>query len=172
MEYSIVRSRRRTLAIEITRDAQVVVRVPFLATNREIERFVQDHAQWIARGLARRLANPPVNYTAEQMEQLKRRARAVIPDRVAHYSAQMGLVPTGITINSARTRFGSCGTTNRLNFSCLLMNYPLEAIDYVVVHELAHLRHRNHGREFYALIERYLPDYRERERLLKEKVPK
>ena len=167
MEYTVIRSRRRTMAIEITRDSQVVVRVPFLATNREIERFVHDHTAWIEKHVARRLANPPVTYSDEQIAEFKRRARAVIPARVAHYSAQMGLTPAGITINAARTRFGSCGTTNRLNFSCLLMRYPPEAIDYVVVHELAHLRHRNHGREFYALIERYLPDYREREKLLK-----
>lgn len=167
MEYRVIRSRRRTMTIEITRDAQVIVRVPFLATNGQIRRFVADHTAWIERGLARRLENPPISLTDEQIADLKRQAKAYIPARVAHYSAQMGLVPSGITINAAKTRFGSCGTTNRLNFSCRLMLYPKEAIDYVVVHELAHLRHRNHKREFYALIERYLPDYREREKLLK-----
>ena len=167
MDYKVIRSRRRTMAIEITRDAQVVVRVPFLATSGQITRFVHGHTAWIEKHVARRLANPPITYTDEQIAELKRRARSTIPERVAYYSERMGLTPAGITINAAKTRFGSCGTTNRLNFSCLLMRYPPQAIDYVVVHELAHLRHRNHGREFYALIERYLPDYREREKLLK-----
>ena len=80
----------------------------------------------------------------------------------------MGLRPAGVTITSARTRFGSCSAKGRLCFSWRLMQYPPEAIDYVVVHELAHLVHMNHGPEFYALIERYLPDYKARRKLLRE----
>ena len=78
----------------------------------------------------------------------------------------MGLRPAGITITGARTRFGSCSSKRRISFSFRLMQYPPEAIDYVVVHELAHLRHMNHSAQFYALIE-YMPDYKARRALLK-----
>lgn len=80
----------------------------------------------------------------------------------------MGLVPTGIKVTSARTRFGSCSGKNSICFSWRLMLYPSEAIDYVIVHELAHIRHHDHSPAFYTLIERYMPDWRERMKLLKE----
>jgi predicted metal-dependent hydrolase len=80
----------------------------------------------------------------------------------------MGLEPTGVGITGAEKRFGSCSAKNRLSFSWRLMRYPEAAVDYVVVHELAHIRHKNHGKEFYALIESYMPDYKERRKLLKE----
>lgn len=80
----------------------------------------------------------------------------------------MGVSPTGIKITSAKKRFGSCSGKNSLCFSFMLMQYPEEAVDYVVVHELAHIRHHNHSRDFYRFIEKYMPDYKEREKLLKK----
>ena len=87
----------------------------------------------------------------------------------AEYEHGVGRIGTesGITITAARTRFGSCSPKNRLCFSWRLMAYPEEAIDYVVVHELAHLVHRNHGPEFYALVASILPDHKQRRALLK-----
>ena len=79
----------------------------------------------------------------------------------------MGLVPQGVKITSAKTRFGSCSAKNSLCFSYLLLCYPMEAVDYVVVHELAHIRFKNHKKEFYALIEACMPDYKQRRMLLK-----
>ena len=79
----------------------------------------------------------------------------------------MELVPAGIKITSARTRFGSCSAKNSICFSWRLMLYPPEAIDYVIVHELAHIRHHDHSPAFYALIEQYLPDWKARMKLLK-----
>lgn len=79
----------------------------------------------------------------------------------------MGLTPAGIKITSAEKRFGSCSAKDSLCFSYRLMLYPPDAVDYVVVHELAHIRHKNHGKQFYALIAQVMPDYKERERLLK-----
>ena len=74
----------------------------------------------------------------------------------------------GITITGAEKRFGSCSAKNRICFSWRLMAYPEEAIDYVVVHELAHIRHKDHSKRFYAFVEEVLPDWRERRRLLRE----
>lgn len=162
---TLVRSGRRTMALEISRDARILVRVPFFTTEETAAQFVRQHRAWLVRHLANRC--PTDTVSPNEIAELKRRAAAYIPVRVAHFSRLMGLVPTAVRINAARTRFGSCGTKNALNFSCLLMQYPPEAIDYVVVHELAHLRYRHHRATFYALIERYLPDYRERKQLLK-----
>lgn len=91
-----------------------------------------------------------------------------IPPKVRHYSTIMGLRPTGIRITSARTRFGSCSGKNSLCFSWRLMGYPEEAVDYVVVHELAHIVHKNHGPDFWALVGQYMPDYKRRRALLRK----
>ena len=80
----------------------------------------------------------------------------------------MGLVPISVKISSAQKRFGSCSAQNALNFSYRLMMYPVDAIDYVVVHELAHIKHHNHSRDFYNLIKKYMPDYKEREKKLRK----
>ena len=98
----------------------------------------------------------------------RRQAKAVLPERVAYWAARMGVEPAGITITAARTRFGSCSGKNRLNFSLYLMDYPAEAIEYVVVHELAHIRHHDHSTAFYGEVARYLPDWRSRRALLKK----
>ena len=87
---------------------------------------------------------------------------------MAHYAAIMGVVPTGIKITSAKTRFGSCSSKNSLCFSLYLMAYPDRAIDYVVVHELAHIRQKNHSPAFYAEVAKVMPDYKERVKLLKQ----
>ena len=168
--YTLLRSRRRTLAIEITRRGEVLVRAPLTCPRAEIERFLLLKADWITRSLAlqqQRQAAHPEPDEAQQAE-LRRRAKAELPLKAAHYAALMGVAPTHITITSARTRFGSCSASDRLSFSWRLMQYPDAAVDCVVVHELAHIRHKNHGPEFYALVTQILPDYYERAALLRQ----
>ena len=170
MEYTLIRSRRKTLALEITRDAKLVVRAPMRCPQREIHRFLQQKEQWIALHMAkmqaRRESHPEP--TAEQEAALRQKAKEILPALVAQYAARMGVEPAGITVTGARTRFGSCSPKNRLSFSFRLMEYPMEAIEYVVVHELAHIRHKNHGADLYKEIEAVLPHWREANQLLKK----
>ncbi len=169
MTYEIVRSRRRTVALEVTREGRVLVRAPLRMPQGEIKRFVAFHAAWLekaqAKVAARQAAHPPL--TEQETAALRQRAKELLPDRVAHYAAIMGVTPTSVKITSARTRFGSCSGKNGICFSLYLMQYPEEAIDYVVVHELAHIRHHNHSPAFYAEVAKVLPDYKERMKLLK-----
>jgi len=166
--YTLVRSNRKTLAIQITRELTIVVRAPKALSKREIDRLVIERAGWIEKNLAKMRARaeerPPLS--AAEAEALWRRAWEVLPGRVAHYAPLMGLTPTGLKVTSATARFGSCNAKNSLCFSYHLMRYPMEAVDYVVVHELAHIAHKNHGPSFYALIARILPDYQARRALL------
>ena len=169
MEYQLIRSRRKTLALEITREAKLVVRAPLRCPQRTIDRFLQEKEGWIVTHLAqmqaRRQAHPEP--TAEQEAALRQQAKEVLPPLVARWAEVMGVEPTGITVTGARSRFGSCSAQNRLCFSFRLMDYPMEAVEYVVVHELAHIRHKNHSAAFYAEVEAYLPDWRERRELLR-----
>ena len=166
----LLRSARKTLSLEIRRDGRLVVRAPLRTTQRQIDEFIANHEAWIASNLEkqrrRREARPEPS--DQEREALVRLAMERLPGRVAHYAAIMGLYPAGITITGARTRFGSCSGKNRICFSWRLMQYPEEAVDYVVVHELAHIRHKNHSPAFYACVEQVLPDWRERRQMLKD----
>lgn len=167
-EYTLIRSRRRTISMEIRKDMTVLVRAPLHCPQGEIDRFVQRHEDWIIEHMERlrqHLERHP-EPTEEERKALIARAKRELPVKVAHYAALMGVEPAGITITSARTRFGSCSGKNRLSFTWRLMDYPEEAIDGVVVHELAHIVHKNHGKDFYALVESILPDYKQRKKLL------
>ena len=168
--YELIRSDRKTLSLEVTRDCRVLVRAPRSVSQRTIDAFVAKHADWIARHLEQqrqRAAAAPPSPTSAEIEALKARARAVLPPKVAFWSKKMGVTPTGLKITTARKRWGSCSGTNSLCFSCFLMDRPEAAIDLVVVHELCHIRVKNHGPAFYSLLARYLPDYRERQQLLR-----
>ena len=168
--YELIRSRRKTLALEITADCRILVRAPMRLSQARIDAFVESHTDWIVRHLERqrqRAEKMPPTPTEGEIEALKAKARAVLPGKVAFWSQKMGVKPTGIKITTARKRYGSCSGKNSLCFSCFLMNYPEEAIDLVVVHELCHIKVRNHGPDFYALLEQYLPDHKERKKLLK-----
>lgn len=170
MEYVCRRSGRRSLSLEITREGTVLVRAPRRMPQAEVEAFVSRHEKWIARHqaavLARLAAHPEPD--EEMREALRLRAKEELLPRVAYYAGQMGLFPTAVKITGARTRFGSCSARGSLCFSLYLMQYPPEAVDYVVVHELAHLRERNHGPRFYALVASVLPDWKARAALLKQ----
>ena len=101
-------------------------------------------------------------------EWYRERARAVISKRVKLYAARHGFTYRKIRITSARTRWGSCSSMGNLNFTWRLVMAPPEVIDYVVVHELAHLRVNNHSKEFWKQVERIMPDYKQRLKWLKK----
>ena len=168
-EYTVIRSGRKTLALEVTREGQIIVRAPVRCPQAEITRFVDSHALWLQKALLRqaerRAAHPEPDETRKA--QLIALAKAELPGKVAFLAKRMGVEPQGITITGARTRFGSCSGKDRLSFSWRLMDYPEAAVDYVVVHELAHIRQKNHSDKFYAQVAAVLPDWRQREKLLK-----
>ncbi len=99
----------------------------------------------------------------------QRRAQEYIPQRVDHFSRALGLLPRTVSIGRARCRWGSCSADHRLAFTWRLIMAPPEVIDYVVVHELAHMRIPNHSRDYWAFVESVLPDYGKRRDWLKEK---
>ena len=173
-EYHIERADRKTVQLKICPDGSLLIRAPRRYPVREIERLIERHEGWIEkhRAMMEKRVEREQTYaqTPEQIEALYRAAREILPQKVAHYARLMDVMPTGIRITSAAKRFGSCSGKNSLCFSYRLMMYPEEAIDYVVVHELAHIRHHDHSGAFYAFVASVLPDYKKREALLKDKV--
>ena len=170
MNYELIRSARRTVSLEVTRECKVLVRAPARMPQREIDAFVTAHAAWVERQLEKRRAMPPVpELSAQEIARRKEITRARVEPLAAQYAARMGVHYTGIRVTAARKRYGSCSGSNGLCFSCHLAELPQEAVELVVVHELCHIRHKNHGAGFYALLESVLPDWRERKKLLEMK---
>ena len=169
IEYTLVRSNRKTLSVKITRDSAVRVLAPRRLAISAIEDFVKKSEGWIVEHLEKMQEQSRrfPELSAEEKKRAKKDALAYLTERTRYFSELTGLTPTAIRISSAKARFGSCSAKNSVSYSLYLMNYPKEAIDYVVLHELSHIRHKNHGRAFYELIAKYMPDYKERAKLLK-----
>jgi hypothetical protein len=168
-EYNLIRSKRRTVSLSIDEKCRIVVRAPLKMPQKDIDDMVERHTHWIDKHMpaAQKRMEKSNEITPELLAELTERAKLEIPPRVEHFAQLMELKPTGIRITTARKRFGICSSRKSLCFSCLLMMYPPEVIDCVVVHELAHIKHHNHSADFYNYIYKYMPDYREREKLLR-----
>ena len=170
MEYRLIRSKRRSISLEITPECEILVRAPSHCPEAEIRRFIYSREKWIRQHIEiqrqRTAAHPEP--TEEERKRLIEKAESVLPAKTAYYASVMGLEYSGVRITGARTRFGSCSADNHICYSWRLMQYPEEAVDYVVVHELSHIKHKNHGKDFYRLIASILPDHEERRALLKK----
>ena len=167
MEYELIRSRKRSLSLTVDQDGKVIVRVPLRTPNYVVEDFVRRHIDWIEKKKREVAASPKFGISDEEKEVLRQKAKDYLPKRTEYFAALMGAKPEKIGKNTKKKRFGSCNSKGNINFSLYLMLYPEEAIDYVIVHELAHLKELNHSKAFYAIIEKILPDYKEREKMLK-----
>ena len=175
MEIEVIRSRRKTLCVEI-REGRAVVRAPLRVPEAEIRRLLEAKRPWIEKHLEKSRARekkaknvPPL--TEAELRSLAAEAKALIPDRAAYFARRIGVTFGRITVRCQRTRWGSCSSRGNLNFNCLLMLCPRDVLDSVIVHELCHLKHMNHSAAFYDEVLRVLPDYRERDRWLKENGP-
>lgn len=97
----------------------------------------------------------------------KEKAGDYINFLVDKFSKKMQLYPTKVSFRKNKRTWGTCNFKNELRFNFLLMKYPLEIIEYVVIHELAHIKHKNHSKDFWGLVEIYCKDYISREKLFK-----
>lgn len=168
-EYELIRSARKSLALQVKEDGRVVVRAPLSMAARRIEFFVIDHWDWVEKQ-RQRLSRQRENarrITEEERQEGIRKAKEIIPRRAACFAARMGVSYGRITIREQKTRWGSCSQKGNLNFNWKLVLMPPEILDYVVVHELAHRKEMNHSPRFWAVVEKELPDYRKRREELK-----
>ena len=167
----IIRSARRTVALEIKEDGRILVRAPLGMSSRDIQHFVEEKSQWLEKHLEKvkqRQSLSKDKLTEDQICSLVNGAKQDIPERVKRYAPLIGVTPGTITIRRQKTRWGSCSSKGNLNFNCLLMLCPEEIRDYVVVHELCHRKELNHSVRFWAEVEKVFPDYRRCRKWLKD----
>jgi len=172
VQVRIIKSNRKTISVEV-RMEEVIVRAPKRMSNRNIHAFLEKKREWIEKNQkimqeqAETVKLLPM-YTEEEINDFAEKAMQIIPEKVKHYAALVGVDYGRITIRNQRTRWGSCSGKGNLNFNCLLVLFPDEVIDSVVVHELCHRKHMDHSKEFYAEVERVFPKYRKCQKWLKE----
>jgi len=168
MEYKIVRTKRRTVGLCVTKDLQVVVRAPLHYAAALIDVLVREHEDWILRQMEKIAQAKPKRVLAEEeIAYLKRAAKEYLPQRTAHFANAMGVQPSSVKITSAAARWGSCSGRDGICFSYRVMMLASELVDYIVVHELAHIRQKNHSAAFYREVAAVLPDYKERQRRIR-----
>ncbi|MCX6086661.1 MAG: SprT family zinc-dependent metalloprotease [Caldiserica bacterium] len=213
--YVLVRSRRRSIGLEVRADAMLVVRAPTRTPLWFVESLLWEKAGWIEDKLAKAHSHvsllPRHNFlTGERFPYLGRewpfvvlafqktpltfdektgfsldmatfdrgevvfeewyrtRARELLDECVHHYAPLVGVSVPRLRITGAEWRWGSCSTSGTVSFAWRLIMAPMDVIDYVVVHELAHRREMNHSAKFWAVVASVLPDYDKRRRWLKD----
>lgn len=168
----IVRSRRRTISLIISPDATLTVRAPLMTTLEYIKKLVFKKRSWINKKQMQILKNGGPLKTEpipkEVIERHKKQALQTISARADFFSRVTGWKFKSIKVTKAESRWGSCGPNGSINFSWKLIMAPLNIIDYVVVHELAHITERNHSARFWDKVSAALPDYKERRKWLRE----
>ena len=169
LNYQLIRSSRKTVSLQLAPDGSLTVRAPLRMPDAEIRNFVESRRGWIEAHRAKLTAQPSQpQLSLEELHTLADRALKVIPARAAHFAPLVGVTYGRITIRNQRSLWGSCSSKGNLNFNCLLMLCPPEVIDYVVVHELCHRKEMNHSPKFWAEVERIMPDYKQRQKWLKD----
>jgi len=211
IEYTLIRSKRKTLAIYIFK-GKVEVRAPLKHPKADIDKFLASKESWIIEKLiasAQREKRKeefvlnynsvlqycgkrypiyaregkhigfddsgfymPPNLTVEEIKGncikiYRTLAKKDLAEKIHKYSRIMGVAPIAVKINGATTRWGSCSAKKSINFSWRLIMANDDIIDYVVIHELAHIVEMNHSKRFWAVIENVIPDYKERKIQLK-----
>ena len=172
MKYRLIRSKRKTVSVSV-KNGIPEVRAPYGVPETELAAFLEKHKNWIEKQitkqeeLKREMASEPVLST-EEIRELADKALKVIPERVKLYASKIGVTYGRITIRNQRTKWGSCTSKGNLNFNCLLMLVPEEAMDSVIVHELCHRKQMNHSDRFYAEILKVFPEYYKWDKWLKD----
>ncbi len=175
-DIEIIRSDRRTLAVEVKHDLRVIVRAPLRLSQRAVQVFIQRNTAWIdehveamrQRQACEEAAHPAPPFTEDEIRALTRQAAEVIPPKVAAIASVLNVDYGRVTIRHQVSRWGSCSAKGNLNFNCLLMLAPDEVIDYVIIHELCHRQQLNHTPSFWTLVEMHCPNYKQYRHWLRE----
>lgn len=165
LEYTVKRSRRRTLAIRVERDGTITVLAPLRASASLIAEAVEKNREWINKKRAL-LAEVTAKYdrtpiTEDELCRLLAEAKEYIPKRVSFLADEFKVSIGKVSVKAMRSKWGSCSGKRNISINCLLMLAPREVLDYIIIHELCHVTHMDHSKSFYALVDQRC-DFRKR----------
>lgn len=172
-EYKIIRSRRRTVSLEITADATLLVRAPAKMPVRDIEAFVEKNREWIDANMAKaqsrtRRVDAYGMMSPNEISALCILAEEAIPPKVERFAKILGVTYGRISVRHMKSLWGSCTADGDLSFNCLLMKAPESVMDYVIVHELCHRLEMNHSPAFWEHVSAVIPDHKKQRKWLRE----
>lgn len=169
----IIKSNRKTILLEIKNDLRVIVRAPINTPNSRIEEFLKEKSKWLEKNLlemSKRIENRkqmPV-LTEEDIKKARKLAKKIIPKKVSEFAKIIGVNFGRISIRLQKTKWGSCTAKGNLNFNCLLVFCPEEVLNYVIIHELCHVKQLNHSKAFWREVEKHCKNYKELQKWLKK----
>jgi len=185
IEYTIIRKfRLKHTYIQIKPDATIQIKTNYTTSTKRIEEFITKKERWIKEKLSliedRRVDDDKFFlfgnlYSKKEYEIItdddlnkfyRQKAKESISPLINYWSEKMKLYPSQVGYRNNRSRWGSCNHKNHISFNTNLAKMHPHFIEYVVVHELAHIKHKNHSKEFWAEVEKYLPDYKTRKKLI------
>lgn len=169
-QYTIKKSSRaKNLSLAVYPGGKIVVTQPRFVSDRQVVKFLNAKSAWLAdKQKSLQKNSPSLEIPAGGYTRHKARARLKITQAVEKINDFYGFKYQRIAIRDTKTRWGSCSAQKNLNFSFKLYFLPEELLEYVVAHELCHLREMNHSRDFWQLVSQTVPDYLEKRRILKK----
>lgn len=148
-------TRRSTrIAISVRPSGEVRLSFPPYISQRRALAFLDSKAEWVRSSQAKYAERAVTPLSRDEIERLRKEAKATLPNRVKELAEQHGLRYGRVTIRCTRSKWGSCTAKGNLSLSLFLMTLPEHLRDYILLHELAHTEHLNHSREFHALVDR------------------
>ena len=172
INYKIIRSKRKTLSIYIRPEGNIEIRAPLKVSKAYIDSFVDSKSDWIYKTLAclaeKESKRKVIRISPNEEKEYFAKALTCFQNKCSYFAKKMGVEYQKIKVNKAKTRWGSCNSKGNINFTYRLIFAPEDLIDYVVIHELAHLKEMNHSNRFWEVVEEIIPDYKERRRRLNE----
>ena len=169
--YNVRMSRRaRRMRISVGSDAGVMVTLPWGFRTDQADKFVRDKQSCILKSLdyfKRFKGRIFIKSNRREYLSRKREALTLAQNKVLQWNKVYGFLYRRINIKNQKTRWGSCSKKGNLNFNYKIVHLPEYLVDYLVVHELCHLKELNHSRDFWGLVERAIPDYKKLRRQLR-----
>ena len=207
MDYKLIRSKRRTLALQINNNAELIVRAPFSMNFNKIDDFIAKKANWIdktkqkinkqltkdtcnevyylgikynliiVKNLTEELIFDGKNFYLDEQQQIHKTyifntwyqeqfVKIAVPI-IQNYAKKHKLIYNKLTIKNQKTIWGSCSAKNNINLNYMLLQAPINSINYVIIHELCHTIYKNHAQDFWHLVKSIMPDYKIHQKWLK-----
>ncbi len=167
MNYILIRARKMSLSLQVNGQGEVIARAPLFMPKCLIDRFVNDKSSWIEKRIKEMQKPKELKVEYFEEDELKK----YIEKEVKKYSKKMELYLSSIRYSTVRTYWGTCSPMGLLSFNLSLRYTPPEAVSYVVVHELVHIKWRGHGKRFWDMVTKYYPQTKEM-RVVLRKIPR